>query len=247
MLASLPAALVQAGILRLLPSAWWWIPVSWHKTMARVVGVRTQIRGTPLPGPALFVSNHISWLDILVIGGHIRGSFIAKHEVEGWGVFGVLARLHRTVFIDRARRAASLEQRDEIVNRLKAGDNLILFAEGTSTDGTMVKPFKSALFSVAQTLPDLPIQPVTIAYTHLNGMPITRSQRPLIGWFGDMELTGHVWNLLTLGRITAVLQFHEPMSMSDAGSRKALAADAHDAVSAGLAKANSGRLETAGA
>ena len=106
----------------------------------------------------------------------------------------------------------------------------------------MVKPFKSALFAVANHNPGLVIQPVTIAYTHINGMPISRSMRPLIGWFGDMELTSHIWQVLRLGKIRAVIQFHEPVMAGPDYNRKDLAALCHERVARGLAAANSGRL-----
>lgn len=205
-------------------------------------GVRITCIGRPRSGATLFVSNHMSWLDIAVIGARTDASFVAKKEVGEWGFVATLARAYRCVFVDRERRAASGGQRTEIARRLESGDSLVLFAEGTSTDGSTVYPFKSALFGVAQTLPDLQIQPVTVSYTHINGMPLSRAQRPLVAWFGDMELTSHVWQVLRLGRIRAVLQFHEPVAFRDCGSRKALAERCRKAVADGLAAANNGRL-----
>lgn len=230
----------QSFILRFALRFWAIIPGWWSRQVARIVGARVTVHGAPAKGPVLFVSNHISWLDIPILGGRLPGSFIAKSEVDGWSGIGAMARLYRCVFVNRSRRRDSASQRDEIKDRLAAGDGLILFAEGTSTDGTLVKPFKTALFAVAQAVPDLKIQPVTIAYTHLNGIPISRSQRPLIGWYGDMELTGHVWRLLKLGHIRAEVRFHAPISWSEAGDRKSLAIMAHDAVSSGLIRAHAG-------
>lgn len=234
---------LQLFVLRFMPAYWAALPMALSRLIARLVGVETQVRGTHVDGPVLFVSNHISWLDIPVIGGHAKGAFIAKREVAGWGGISLMARLYRSVFVDRGRRRASLDQRDEISSRLEDGDSLILFAEGTSTDGTMVKPFKSALFAVADHHPGLVIQPVTISYTHINGMPISRSMRPLIGWFGDMELTSHIWQVLRLGKIRAVIQFHEPVTAELHHHRKDLAALCHERVAKGLAAANSGRLD----
>ncbi len=193
--------------------------------------------------PTLFVSNHCSYSDVTVLGSVISGSFVAKSEVARWPVFGYLAKLQNSVFVDRAGIKAR-EQRDGMIQRLAAGDNLILFPEGTSDDGNRVLPFKSALFSVAQHRFEngdtVKIQPVTIAYTRLDGMPTGRALKPYFAWYGDMELVSHIWELAGLGLITVEIVFHTPVEMSAFGSRKALAAHCHEAVSAGLAAANAG-------
>lgn len=234
--------LLQLAVLRLVPRYWVRIPRFMSQGVAWLCGVRITSVGAPARGPVLFVSNHMSWIDIAVLGARLDASFVAKKEVGEWGFVATLARAYRCVFVDRERRASSGGQRTEIARRLESGDSLVLFAEGTSTDGSTVYPFKSALFGVAQTLPDLQIQPVTVSYTHINGMPISRAQRPLVAWFGDMELTSHVWQVLRLGRIRAVLQFHEPVAFRQCGSRKELAERCRQAVADGLAAANSGRL-----
>lgn len=231
-------AIVQYGVLRLMPRAWALLPRLLSRTVTRIAGVRVTVYGKPAGGAALYVANHISWLDIPVLSGRLSASFIAKQEIAGWDGMGIMARRYRSVFVDRSRRHTSSSQRDEVLSRLAEGDSLILFAEGTSTDGTRVRPFKSALFAVAQALPDLPVQPVTIAYTRINGMPLTRATRPLIGWFGDMELPDHVWQMLGLGRVEAEIRFHPPFHMRRAGSRKSLAAQCEQAVARGLEAAN---------
>ncbi len=241
-LLSAATALLQWLVLRVYLRGWTVLPRLLSRAVTFLVGLRVTVEGAPAEGPVLFVANHISWLDIPLLGGCTRAAFIAKKEIEGWGGMGVMARRYRSVFVDRARRHASAAQRDEILERLKAGDSLVLFAEGTSTDGTRVAPFKSALFAVAQALPDLRVQPVSIAYTHINGIPVTRAWRPVLGWFGDMELPGHVWRVLSLGRIRAVVRFHPPLTMRAAGSRKALATRCRAAVAAGLEAAKTGRL-----
>ncbi|WP_149999924.1 lysophospholipid acyltransferase family protein [Iodidimonas gelatinilytica] len=149
----------QLFVLRFMPRHWLGFPMGLSRFITRLVGVETEIRGQQADGPVLFVSNHISWLDIPIIGGHVKAAFIAKKEVAGWGGISLMARLYRSVFVDRGRPRSSIHQRNEISARLAEGDSLILFAEGTSTDGTMVKPFKSSLFSVAQGMDGLKIQP----------------------------------------------------------------------------------------
>ena len=220
------------------------LPVWYHRQCCRLLGIRIERRGRQSrTNPTLFASNHVSYLDILVLGSLIPGSFVAKAEVRSWPLFGWLARLQRSVFVDR-RPSKTANQRDEIVIRLEAGDNLIIFPEGTSGDGNRVLPFKSALMSVAASDPNgkpLAVQPVTIAYTRLDGLPLGRSLRPFFAWYGDMDLAPHLWHLAGLGRLTVVVHFHPIVTLAELGSRKALAVHCGDRVQDGLAAALSGR------
>jgi lyso-ornithine lipid O-acyltransferase len=151
-----------------------------------------------------------------------------------------LAKLQRTVFIERqVRRAAA--QRGELTRRLAAGDDLILFPEGTSSDGNRVLPFKSALFSAAEGGNPVVVQPVSVAYVRLNGMPMGRLYRPFFAWYGDMEMASHLWELLGLGVAGVSVEFHAPVMASAFPSRKALAAYCQGVIADGLAAALSGR------
>lgn len=230
----------QIAILKLKLRIWWLLPRLYHWIALRLIGVRVTRIGRPVAkGPVLFVANHVSWLDISVLGALLSTSFIAKREVGDMGPFALLARLHRTLFIDRGRRSEAHRQTSAMTERFAAGDNLVLFAEGTSTDGMAVKPFKSALFAAVTTgdggVSDLTIQPVSIVYRAINGIPLTRATRPLIGWYGDMELEPHFLTLLGLGRITVDVHFHDPVRGSDFPCRKSLAQYCCDQVRAGLA------------
>jgi 1-acyl-sn-glycerol-3-phosphate acyltransferase len=193
--------------------------------------------------PTLFVSNHTSYIDITVFGALIPGSFVAKAEVAQWPLYGWLAKLQRTVFVDRKRNTAHL-QRDQLQQRLAAGDNLILFPEGTSNDGNRVLPFRSALLSVAEaSSPEAPlvIQPVSVAYVALNGIPMGHGLRPLVAWYGDMTLGPHLWQFSRLGKVTAVVEFHPSVDLKDAGSRKDLTRYCLTAVANGVERALTGR------
>ena len=215
------------------------IPRLYHRIACRLIGLTVSVVGRPVTDrPVLYVSNHVSWLDIPLIGKLLRVSFVAKREVASWPGFGHLARMQRSVFIDRTRRTATGHHNRELKHRLKSGDNLLLFAEGTSSDGRLVLPFKTALFGVAEMARDeaLMIQPVTIRYTGINGMPLARSQRPWLGWYGDMDLVPHFWRVMGLGRIGAEVHFHEPVPASRFESRKALALYCHDCVASVLLK-----------
>jgi lyso-ornithine lipid O-acyltransferase len=218
-------------------------PCFYHRWCCRILGLRVRRIGRPTKSrPALFAANHISYLDISVFGSLIAGSFIAKTEIGRWPLFGWLARLQRSVFIDRQVRSTA-RQRDSIAGRLSAGEALILFPEGTSGDGNRVLPFKSALFSVAEHAATGPVtvQPVSIAYTRLDGMPIGRRLRPLFAWYGTMTMAPHLWTMLGLGAVEIVVEFHPPTTLGDCGSRKALARYCQERVAAGLATAVSGR------
>ena len=154
-----------------------------------------------------------------------------------------MAKLQRTEFVER-RPSRTAHHRDRISARLAAGDRLILFPEGTSDDGVKVLPFKSALFAVAENPglgTPLVVQPFSIAYTALDGLPIGREWRPLVAWYGDMDLSVHAWRILTFSGVRAEVRFHEPVTIAQYGSRKALAEHCFEIVSDGAAAANSGR------
>jgi lyso-ornithine lipid O-acyltransferase len=221
-------------------------PRFYHRVCCRILGLRVRQIGQPTAlGPVLFAANHVSYLDITVLGSLIPGSFIAKAEVSGWPLLGWLAKLQRSVFVDRQVRSTA-QQRDAIAERLAARDALILFPEGTSSDGNRVLPFKSALFDVAngrRGMPPVTVQPVSVAYTRLDGMPIRRGFRPLFAWYGDMAMAPHLWRLLGLGRIEIVVQFHDPVAFADFGSRKALSAYCEACVVGGVNAALTGRQQ----
>lgn len=216
------------------------IPLLYHRGVCRIIDIRVVRRGAiSTARPTLFVCNHTSYIDISVFGALIPGAFIAKREVESWPLFGLLAKLQRSVFVERHRGRAA-EHRDEMVERLAAGDNLILFPEGTSNDGNRVLPFKSALFAVAERMPrgaPLTVQPVSIAYTKVGGLPMLRHTRPLFAWYGDMELVGHLWRMVGHGPVTVEVEFHPAVTFDRFGSRKLLAAHCHARVAAGASAA----------
>jgi 1-acyl-sn-glycerol-3-phosphate acyltransferase len=220
------------------------LPVFYHRWCCRILGFRLQVIGMPTgERPVLFAANHISYTDITILGSVIPGSFIAKSEVADWPYFGWLAKLQRSVFVDR-QVGSTASQRDAISKRLAAGEALILFPEGTSGDGNRILPFKSALFGAVQqegNLPSVTVQPVSLAYTRLDGIPIGRLYRPLFAWYGDVNLAPHLWSMIGLGTVEAVVEFHPPTSLIDCGSRKALAAHCHARIAGGVAAALFGR------
>lgn len=221
------------------------LPRFYHRLCCRIFGFDLRVIGTmSAVRPTLFVSNHTSYLDIPVLGSILTGSFVAKSEVASWPAFGWLARLQRTVFVDR-RRGSTQRQRDRLQTRLEAGDNLILFPEGTSNDGNRVLPFRSALLSVAETRPRgevLTVQPLSISYVGLNGLPLGHGLRPLIAWYGDMTLGSHLWHFCRLGRVRVVVEFHTPTRIDAFASRKELTRHCLDAVAGGVSRAIAGKV-----
>src|ERR1700744_5665362 len=219
--------------LRFKTAGWKNIPERYQRFLSKLFGIHVTIIGAPLQDRGvLMVANHTSYLDILALGGVARLSFVAKSEVAGWPLFGTFARLQRTVFVERERRSKTGESRDQIRERLVEGDALVLFPEGTSNDGNRVLPFKSALMGAAEsqigTDADgkpvyVPVQPVSVSYVGLHGMPMGRENRPLFAWYGDMELVDHLWEGLKTGPVDVVIQFHEPLTVDQVGGRKNLA------------------------
>ena len=231
---TLPLMLVQYVLVWLkLPQART-LPRFYHKLVCRVIGVRVHVRGrVDSDKPALLVANHISWLDMPVLSTVAPVCFVAREDVRKWPFFGQLAELQRSVFIDRNRRSLAKHQAGEIARRLAKGDNIVLFAEGTSSDGNRVLPFRSSLFSAASFEPAAAndnggpvavVQTVAIAYTHLHGLPILRHERPLVAWYGEMDMLNHVWNVLKSGPLDVTISIGEPIPLASLPGRKELAA-----------------------
>jgi 1-acyl-sn-glycerol-3-phosphate acyltransferase len=205
------------------------LPHLWHKIATGLVGIRIHQEGHPAAErPLLIAANHASWVDITVIGSLMPLSFIAKSEVSGWPVFGLFAKLQRTVFVNRTRRSQTAEVADTIAGRMAEGDAMVLFAEGTSNDGNCVLPFRSALLGAATRAAGndqdttVWVQPLSIAYQGLFGMPMGRVHRPHVAWYGDMELAGHLWGIFKHGALDVAVQWGEPVRVDPATDRKAL-------------------------
>lgn len=210
----------------------------WHRGACRIIGLDLSMAGRPSIGaPALFVANHISYIDILVLGSRMDVRFIAKADVDRWPVFGFLARLTGTVFIER-RAERSGRQRDMLKELLASGERLVLFAEGTSTDGSAVLPFKSSLFGAIETdelKARVDIQPVTIGYSS-----------PGYAWHGEMTLMPHLWIVLGRRGGGVHVRWHDAVPPDRWTDRKDLARRLHATVSSGLAAIPGGQLSSGG-
>lgn len=224
------------------------LPHLWHRIAVRLCGLRVRVRGAPASGrPLLIAANHQSWADIMALGSVMPLSFIAKSEVGEWPVFATLARLQRTVFVARRARSQTGQQADTIAARLADGDAMVLFAEGTTSDGNRVLPFKTALFGAGQAAlaasgqDTVLIQPVAVAYTQAHGLPLGFHGRPLAAWPGDVALMPHLLRFVREGAIDVEISFGQPIAFTAASDRKAVARTCERAVRAMLEAALYGR------
>ncbi len=238
---------VQWLLLKLGSPAARTFPHRYHRIVAALFGIHIRTLGEPVTGEGvLMVANHTGWADIIIFSAVAPLSFVSKAEVGTWPFFGTLARLQRTVFVERSRRSSTGESRDEIRERLLAGDTLLLFPEGTSHDGNRVLPFKSALLGAAEAIlangQHVKVQPVSAAFTGLHGLPLGRENRPLFAWYGDMEMLPHLWEALQAGPLDVVVEFHPPFSL-DVMDRKSLAKAAQRVVQEGVARAVAGHAQ----
>jgi 1-acyl-sn-glycerol-3-phosphate acyltransferase len=204
------------------------VPVWWHRSICRLMGLKVHVAGARAEGrPLLLVANHVSWKDITVLGSVAPLAFVAKGEVRGWPVFGWLARLQRTVFIDRDDKRMAGRQADEIARRM-AGDNdvIVLFAEGTTGDGTRLLPFKSSLVGAAERAVAGDglgfIQPVAIFYGRSGGMPAGHVRRLAASWVGDTPLLPHLAAILAAPPIDAEVMFGRAIAVAPGFDRKAV-------------------------
>lgn len=215
------------------------LPCLWHKGVCAIFGLKVQVEGQPIrKGQVLYVANHLSYLDIPVIGTVLKASFVAKKDVASWPVFGFLSKLQQTAFIDRARGAAARE-RSSLGGMIAEGKSLIIFPEGTSTDGRDVLPFKSSLFALAleATNEAMQIQPLTLRADVVDGLaPETQELRDIYAWHRDMdtELPTHLWLFAMSKGAVITLTFHEAVPREAYEDRKTLAKTCHEHVSNGL-------------
>ena len=228
---TVPLMPVQALLVRCSPRLARKLPHWYHPPGVPDNRRAPHIEGEVAKGrPVLLVANHTSWLDIPVLSAVAPVSFVAKKEVSRWPFVSALARLQRSVFVDRERRTAVGASTSEILARLNAGDAIVLFAEGTSSDGNRVLPFKSSLFAAAKPPDRLApepseavVQTLSIVYMRLCGIPLGRNDRPRVGWYGDMELQGHAWELLKAGPLDVEVRIGPPVSLDCFADRKELA------------------------
>jgi len=215
----------------------WYLPRWWHRIARRLLGLRIHVHGSiEEHRPLLIAANHSSWKDIIVLAAVADVVFIAKSEVKTWPVFGWLARWQRSVFVERERRRETGAQVNEVAKRLADGEIVVLFAEGTTSDGNRILGFKSSLFGAAASAVtasptgNVAIQPVAIAYPHAHGLPLGRYFRPLAAWPGDTTLTPHLLGVLKEGAMDVQVCFGQTIIYDRDSNRKQVTRQVEDQV-----------------
>ena len=201
------------------------IPYFYHKLCRRIFGIKIKTFGKiSINSPILLISNHASYLDIIILGSLFKTSFIAKKEISKWPLLGILAKLQNTIFIDR--RVSSLKnQENQIIKHLNEKKNLVIFPEGTSSDGNRVLPFKSSLFNIFEKNLNskILVQTITIVYKKINGIPMNRIERKNITWHSNMDLIPNIFNVLKKLSIEVEIIFNDEFLPSKEYDRKKIA------------------------
>ncbi len=230
--------LILNGLLLSKSKHFHWTPALYHRVTCLIYGIKARIKGNPnTVDHVVFVGNHISYIDIPVIGSLIPATFIAKADVRKWPIFGLLSMLAQTIFIERNREAAQKCITD-IKNALKKNRSLILFPEGTSTQGIEVLPFKSSIFDLFlhdDLKEKLLVQPFTICIQRVDNKDIKTTQDlDIYAWYGDMTMLPHLWAIGKSKGVDILVTFHEPHAAKNYDNRKVFAKHCQQDVAIGL-------------
>ena len=199
----------------------------WLELLCRTMGLKIHRKGGPWTGPVFMISNHISWLDIPILGANVPFHFLAKSEIRNWPIIGWLAHVTGTLFI-RRRSGDSTKVTQQLTRHLSQGNSILVFPEGTTSNGQQVLPFHKRLFQSAIDS-DVAIQPITLGYCEA-GRP-----HPEAPFINDDELVPHIWNLLGKKEIHVHLQYHPPLKAKGVGiDAKQLARNAQAIIEKGL-------------
>tara|TARA_B100000989_G_scaffold297728_1_gene284473 strand:- start:533 stop:1315 length:783 start_codon:yes stop_codon:yes gene_type:complete len=209
------------------------IPKLYFKGLLTLLGISLKILGQANKKGTLFISNHTSYLDIIILGSEINGKFVAKSEISNWPIINIIVKLGKTIFINRKEILKSKNQVNILSQNLKDGFNVILFPEGTSNNGTQVLPFKSSLFGIVEISENkfFELQPVSISYRAFDGLPTSRIFKQFYAWYGSVDLAPHAWKLLGLGACEITINFHETSEFSRFKSRKSASKYCYDIIS----------------
>ena len=198
------------------------LAIWWHSRICRIFGVHKTTIGEINQSPTLFVVNHISWFDIPALGSALPVHFLSKDEVNSWPIIGLLAKKAGTLFIKRGVKGAAEQSLNEITQALKNGGHVIIFPEGTTTDGTSVNRFHSRLFQAAIDA-EVQIQPVALLYPHPDGV------HPKAPFIGDTQFLESTLSMISEPRMEVELHFLKPVSAQQ-HSRDQLATMARDQI-----------------
>jgi 1-acyl-sn-glycerol-3-phosphate acyltransferase len=209
--------------------------------IGRISGVRMRVEGKVSSlRPLMLVANHTSYLDIFVLGSLVPLSFTPKIEIRSWPIIGFLCVLADCVFIER-RPTDMQRAQNEMGARLNTGKVLGLFPEGTTGDGFNIMPFKSGFLSLVEAH-DLPLQPVSIAYTHIGHVPLSAENREKVAWIGEASFVTHFWRLLKFPSVEVLVTLYDVERIANYEDRKELAKKCESIIRTGLME----RLEANG-
>jgi len=189
---------IHPGTLAARLSLWW------HSILCKIFGVQCRTRGSINNAPTLFVVNHISWFDIPALGSKIPVHFLSKDEINSWPIVGWLARQTGTLYIKRGRHGAAEQSMNDIADTLNRGGHVVIFPEGTTSDGTSVRKFHSRLFQAAIDA-GAPVQPVALRYPHPDGV------HPKAPFIGDTQFLQSTLDMMSEKQMQAELEFLTPI------------------------------------
>ena len=196
----------------------------WARGALRILGVRITTDGPPPPLGSLIVSNHLSYLDIVVLASVVSTVFVSKAEVRNWPFWGPIATMGGTIYIDRSRKRDTVRTLSDMGAAFERGDSVVVFPEATSTAGDTIIPFKSSLLATAAAKGNL-VHWMTVTYATPNG---ARSARDAVCWWGDMQFLEHFLGLCALPRVDGHVSFGDtPIRSTD---RKRLALELRDSM-----------------
>ncbi len=196
--------------------------VGLHRLLCAVLRVKLTRLGAPGPGQRLVAANHVSWLDVLVLGATEPIAFLAKKELGANRWSRWLIDLQGAVYVDRTRNRCIPAVNLEIARRLSAATPVVVFAEATTNDGARLLPFRSSHFEAARQA-HATVQPVYLHYRAIGGLPATRRYLPTIAWYGDMAFWPSLWRVLACGGVHCDVCYGDVIPWDEAGDRKALA------------------------
>jgi 1-acyl-sn-glycerol-3-phosphate acyltransferase len=196
--------------------------VGLHRWLCAVLRVRVRRFGTPGPARRLIVANHVSWLDILVLGAMEPMAFLAKKEIGGSRWTRWLVDLQGVVYVDRGRKRCIPGVNADMARRMAAGSPVVLFAEATTGDGVRLLPYRSSHFEAARRA-GIYVQPVYLDYRAIAGLSATRRDRATSAWYGDMAFLPSLRRVLRCGGLHCDVWYGEAVAFDPAADRKALA------------------------
>ncbi|PIX65236.1 MAG: 1-acyl-sn-glycerol-3-phosphate acyltransferase [Sphingomonadales bacterium CG_4_10_14_3_um_filter_58_15] len=239
---TLRMALIFAALFVCIPFYYVWrllrLSNPWPRTFLKIAafgcGARVKIVGTPIKRDVFFISNHISWVDIAILGGHSGTAFVSKEEIGNWPIIGWLCKLNDTVFVSRSDRMGIARQINQLRDALEETWAITIFPEGTTTDGSTLLPFKAPLLKVLEPPPPgIIVQPIFLNYGE-NAFEI--------GWTGEESAPSNAWRLLTRrGSFLVEVHFLEPFDPDHHAGRKKIAAEARRRIAEPLSASLGGK------